>query len=79
MNKSNAFILLSIMSEYGDYRLDKKAREEIARIVDEKIRKALLPGGLITNAIGKDVKRLRKDLDAHFKRHSRAFKRRKQA
>jgi hypothetical protein len=59
--------------------LDKKAREEIGRIVNEKIRKALLPGGLISNAVGKDVKKLRKDLDGHFKRHSRAFTKRKQS
>ena len=54
--------------------MDKK---EIERIVDAKIRRALLAGGLINNAIGKDVKRLRKDVDEHFKRHLRAYKQRK--
>lgn len=73
--------------------MDEKDREEITKIVNEQIRKALLKGGLISDkmdeihaVIWKDVqtakadaKKLREDLDQHFDRHLRALERRKQS
>ncbi len=73
--------------------MDKRDREEIARIVNQQIRKALLQGGLISNKMDEihaviwkdvqpvkaDIKKLREDLDKHFERHLRALERRKRA
>ena len=72
--------------------MDDKDRAEVEKIITEKIGKALLSGGLISNSmderlayVGKDVyiiknniKKLREDLDRHFERHLRALERRKQ-
>ena len=55
--------------------LDKKARDEVTKIVNEQIRKALKD----VQAVKADVKKVRKDLDQHFERHLRALERRKRA
>jgi len=71
--------------------MDNKEREEIRKIIDERIRKSLLQRGLISDKMDEvhaviwrdmqtvkaDVKKLRSDLDGHFERHLHALEKRK--
>jgi hypothetical protein len=72
--------------------LDDGEREEVGRIIEEIIRKALLSGGAISTSlderlvyVGKDIhvikddiNKLRADLDKHFEKHLKAWERKKQ-